>query len=657
MSSEVESTGDSYRLYLWVGGFGASGDIPAIQAETFLIEKEFVVNPVLTEIERTQALLNMKEWQCGIFQINDTQGDPIEDPIPYAMFLNNLTMCNGWAITGERNKDGIFHTHAMLRTGARSDSVRRSMLVVWQNLLLTREFQKIVGGPQCSMDCLKLQRCHKPSSMLEYMMKAPQWVMSTDERWLEFMYNIDKWGLNYRFKKALDQPEEHETAPEINQMTKEIIDLIISSGCKTFEDCLRHGSVVMSKYLHRPGLKAIVDNCLQFVKSTGHTWQLALFETFDPDPSAIHKVLLHQGIKPSDFDPIFHKWITKADPKRNCICIQGPSNTGKSAFISGLKQCVVWGEIVNGQTFMFEGLCETVLGFWEEPLCSPEAAEKTKQVLEGMACSIPVKYKKPFLLPRTPICITTNHDLWRFCSTEEEAFKNRMWIFMFHNPVQNCNYDPRAVEPSCQCGYCFGSRGRAIGFGEPSAGELQEPEQPLSTGEQRVPGAEPESDVRAGPMLGAREGPSGSTSSTSSSSDQQCSQSTESGSSTSRPVSRHVGQFRIVSARYSERGVTRVRINVPSSGGSGSDTRDIAENRRGTNRRRTHGVRYITGEYAGSLTVDTSTNETNQMEVPTKAKKPRLGGKMGPAKVTLPMCVPLKEEWQSYLSYLYHWYG
>nr|QKE54860.1 MAG: nonstructural protein [Parvoviridae sp.] len=653
MSSEVESTGDSYRLYLWVGGFGASGDIPAVQAETFLVEKEFVVNPVLTEIERTQALLNMKEWQCGIFQINDTQGDPIEDPIPYAMFLNNLTMCNGWAITGERNKDGIFHTHAMLRTGARSDSVRRSMLVVWQNLLLTREFQKIVGGPQCSMDCLKLQRCHKPSSMLEYMMKAPQWVMSTDERWLEFMYNIDKWGLNYRFKKALHEPEEHETAPEINQMTKEIIDLIISSGCKTFEDCLRHGSVVMSKYLHRPGLKAIVDNCLQFVKSTGHTWQLALFEAFDPDPSAIHKVLLHQGIKPSDFDPIFHKWITKADPKRNCICIQGPSNTGKSAFISGLKQCVVWGEIVNGQTFMFEGLCETVLGFWEEPLCSPEAAEKTKQVLEGMACSIPVTY----YVTCTPIFITTNHNLWRFCSTEEDAFRNRMWIFMFDQAVQNCNYDPRAVEPSCQCGYCFGSRGRAIGFGEPSAGGMQEPEQPLSTGEQRVPGAEPESDVRAGPMHGAGEGPSGSSSSTSSSSNQQCSQSTESGSSTSRPVSRHVGQFRIVSARYCERGVTRVRINIPSSSDSGGSSRDITETRRGTNRRRAHGVRYITGEHAGSLTVDTSTDETDKVEVPTKPKKPRLGGKMGPAKVTLPMSVPLKEEWQCYLSYLYHWYG
>lgn len=253
MSVEVEGPGPSYRLYLWCGGFGASGDIPALQAETFLVEKEFVLN-VIPDVERTQALLNMKEWLCGIFQINDSNGDPFYDPVVYALFLNNLTMCTGWAITGEYNKDGIFHTHAMLRTGARSDSIRRAMLTVWQNLLLSSEFQQLVGGPQATMDCLKLQRCHKPSSMFEYMMKAPEWVMATDERWLQFMYDIDMWAFNYRFKKQLEEPNEPETAPEINQMSKEIIDLIIQHGCKTFEDCLRHGGAIMSKYLHRPGL-------------------------------------------------------------------------------------------------------------------------------------------------------------------------------------------------------------------------------------------------------------------------------------------------------------------------------------------------------------------------------------------------------------------
>lgn len=612
---------------------------------------------VLPEVERFQALTNMKEWQCGIFQINDSQGEPINDPIPYALFLNNLTMCHGWIITGEFNKDGIFHTHAMLKTGSRSDSLRRSMHVVWGNLTLSSEFQKYCGGSSITIDCLKLQRCHKPSSMLEYMTKNPEWVMATDERMLQFAYDIDKWAFNYRFKKTNDEPEEHETAPDINQMTKEIIDLIITSGSKTFEDCLRHGPVIMSKYLHRPGLNAIVTNCLQFVKSTGHMWSLALFEAYDPDPSAIHKVLLHQGILPSEFDPIFHKWITKSDPKKNCICIQGPSNTGKSAFISGLKQVINWGEIVNGQTFMFEGLVDVTIGVWEEPLCSPEAAEKAKQVLEGMRCSISIKYKKPHMLPRTPIIITTNHDLWRFCTAEENAFRNRMWIFYFNHPVQNMSYTPRTSEHSCECGYCKGSSGRALASREPSPGRMQEPEQSLSTGGQSL-GGEQTTDVWSGPMCGAGEGTSESSSQQSSSSNQQCTDSTKYSSSTSSSTVGHMGAFRVISTRDDQCRPSTIGGYVESSRGRGRHGNDSSRDGSRSGRARGMGRDGNSGrKHDSSMPVGSKRNETNKIQVPVKAKKPRLGGKMGPVKVTLPLLIPVAEDWRGYLSYIYHWYG
>nr|QKE54891.1 MAG: nonstructural protein [Parvoviridae sp.] len=656
MSAEMESTGPTIRYYLWVGGFGCSADIPAFQAETFLLEKQLSVTN-LNDVERFQALINMKEWQCGIFQINDPQGEPISDPIPYALFLQNLTMCTGWCITGEYNDDGIFHTHAMLKTGSRSDSLRRSMHVVWGNLLLSSEFQKYCGGRSITMDCLKLQRCHKPSSMAEYMMKQPIWVMGTDERMLQFLFDCDAWGLNYRFKKTKDQPEEHETAPDINQMTKELIDLIISSGSKTFEDCLRHGPTTMSKYLHRPGLNQIVTNCLQFVKSTGHMWSLALFEAYDPDPSSIHKVLLHQGILPSDFDPIFHAWINKTDSKRNCICIIGPSNTGKSGFISGLKQIVHWGEIINGQNFMFEGIIDTTIGIWEEPLCSPEAAEKVKQVLEGMRCSIAVKYRKPHMLPRTPIFITTNHELWRYCTAEEEAFRNRMWIFQFNHPVENVPYTPRASEHSCECGYCKGSSGRAHAAGESSPGRMQEPEQPISTEPESL-GGEPSSDVWSGSMSGAGEGTSGSTSQPSSSSDQQRTDRTKHSSSSGSSTVGHMGTFRIISTRDDKRRPTTIREYVESAqhrGGHGTDSsRDGSRSSRSRSMGRNGGGR---GKPTSSITVGTKRHETDKVPIPTKTKKPRLGGKMGPPKITIPMYVPLPDDWRGYLSYLYHWYG
>lgn len=608
---------------------------------------------VLTEVERYQSLINMKEWQCGIFQISDGHGEPISDPVPYALFLNNLTMCSGWAITGEYNKDGIFHTHALLKTGSRTDSVRRAMKVVWDNLMCSSEFRKVVNGSSATIDCLKLQRCQKPSSMFGYMMKAPMWCMSSDERNLQFMYDLDKWELNKRFKQDKGEPD---MSPDMNVMTKEIIDLVISNGCRTFEDCLRHGSNIMSKYLHRPGLTAIVNNCLQFVKSTGQNWSLALFEAYDPDPAAIHKVLLHQDIKPADFDEAFHKWLTKGDSKKNTLCIQGPSNTGKSAFISGLKQIIPWGEIVNGQTFMFEGLVEQTIGVWEEPLCSAEAAEKTKQILEGMTTSIPIKYKKPFLLPRTPIIITTNHNLWRFCTAEENAFLNRMWIFYFHHPVQNISYNPRTSEPRCECSYCRASVGRALGTGESSACGVPTKEQSVPAGEQLR--AEPATDVRTGSMLGAGEGTSRSSSSQSSSTDQQCTNISKHGGTTSSSVSEHMGQFRIISTRDSERGFTRTGIHVESRQYRSGDGRYHSETGRSDRiRERDRGDGNIRRKHDSSITMGSNTDETDQISVPTKAKRSRVGKKLGTKKITIPMQVPTADDWREYLSYLYHWYG
>lgn len=608
---------------------------------------------VMPEVERFTALINMKEWQCGIFQINDSHGEPISDPVPYALFLNNLTMCTGWAITGEHNKDGIFHTHAMLKTGSRTDSVRRAMRVVWDNLMCNSEFRKIVNGSAATMDCLKLQRCQKPSSMFGYMMKNPMWCMSTDERYLQYMYDVDKWELNKRFKQEKGEPD---LSPDMNVMTKEVIDLIISNGCKTFEDCLRHGSAIMSKYLHRPGLTAIVNNCLQFVKSTGQNWNLALFEVYDPDPSPIHKILLHQDIKPADFDEAFHKWICKADSKKNTLCLQGPSNTGKSAFIAGLKQIIPWGEIVNGQTFMFEGLAEQTIGVWEEPLCSAEAAEKTKQVLEGMPTSIPIKYKKPFLLPRTPIIITTNHNLWRFCNAEENAFRNRMWIFYFQHPVQNVAYNPRTFEPRCECSYCRASCGRALGTCESSAVRVPSAEQSVPAGEQLR--AEPAANVRTGSMPGAGEGTSGSQSSQSGSSDQQRTYLSEHGGSASSSVSKHVGQFRIVSTRDDERRSTRVRISVEPRQRRSGDAGYHSETRgRDRSRGSSYGARDTRGKHDSSEPMGTSSDETDKVSVSTKAKRSRVGKKLGTKKITIPMQVPTPDDWREYLSYLYHWYG
>nr|QKE54893.1 MAG: nonstructural protein [Parvoviridae sp.] len=666
MQGEMESTGPSYRGFLWMGSTGTSGDIDPDQAETLCLEKDYVLSP-LPETERFQNLINMKQWQCGIFQIADGRGEPFCEVLPYALFFNNMVGIHHWFCTGELNKDGIFHVHALLRTGMRTDSTRRAMTGTFNNLMLTSNYRGLLGTAQASLDCLKLQRCHKPSSMAQYMMKSPIWICSNDDRMLQLAYDITLWRLHERFipKPEEEAEESADQAEEMNKVSREIVDLIIKCNCKTMQDCMRFGPEIMAKYLHRPGLNSIVTNCLEFVKASGATWNISLFEPYDPYPGAIHKILLHQNIEPSTFDKIFYQWITKADSKKNTICIQGPSNTGKSAFISGLKQCIMWGEITNGNSgFNFEGLLEQNLGIWEEPLMSPELAEKAKQVFEGMVCSIAVKYKKPHMLPRTPIMITTNHDVWRYCQSEEPMFRNRMWIIYFNYQCKDEYYYPRAREHSCECPYCRASRGSETTAGVSSSGTMQSGEQPIFTREQS-PGLGTSADVRSGSMPGAGEGPSisysGASSSTASSSDSKCTSSEQHSSSTVSSNVGHVGSFRIIRPSDSQRrSISQSPMHVEShssgrrDGDSSSGNGSRAGRKRGLGGNGDSVEQHVLPDSLGSR----SSNET-QKRVRSKTKKQRVDESMGArvGAIKLPMVVPSKQEWQEYLSYLYHWYG
>nr|QSH48279.1 NS1 [Chufflevirus sp.] len=666
MQGEVESTGPSYRGFLWMGVTGTSGDIDVDQAQALFIEKDYVLSP-LPETERFQNLINMKQWQCGIFQIADGRGEPFSQVEPYAFFFNQMVGIHHWFCTGEMNKDGIFHVHALFRTSMRTDSTRRAMTGTFNNLMLTSNYRNLLGTSQATMDCLKLQRCHKPSSMAQYMMKGPIWVCSNDDRMLQLAYDITLWKLNERFIPKPEEAEEGESDPseEMNKVSRELVDLIIKCNCKTMQDCMRFGPDIMAKYLHRPGLNSIVQNCLEFVKASGATWNISLFEPYDPYPAEIHKILLHQGIEPSKFDEIFYAWITKSDSKKNTICIQGPSNTGKSAFISGLKQCIMWGEITNGNSgFNFEGLLEQNIGVWEEPLMGPELAEKAKQVFEGMVCSIPVKYKKPHMLPRTPIIITTNHDVWRYCQAEEPMFKNRMWIINFTYQCKDVNYYPRTCEHSCQCPYCRASRGGQDAAGVSSPGSMQSREQPIHTREQS-PGLGTSTDVRTRSLPGPGEGPSishsGTPSSSASGSDSQCSSSEQHHGSTSSSNVGHMGKFRIIRSSDPERRArTQPTVHVESHSTGGRDGNTSSSDGSRTGRKR--GLGGNGDSMAKHGLPDTLgprlTNEA-QKGVRSKTKKQRvdesLGSRVGSIK--LPMYVPSKQNWQEYLSYLHHWYG
>nr|QTE03735.1 MAG: nonstructural protein 1 [Cygnus atratus Chaphamaparvovirus] len=658
----MERTRPGHGINLWVGSTGTSRDLNSYEAETFLIPKPDWDASDEAERDRQLNLLDMKQFQCMIMQINDANGEPFTNPLIYCMLLNDLATTNFWVCTGELNQHDIFHVHAMLQTPARTDSVRRSLYTCMSNLNLANGFKELFGQ-QVTFECLKLERCHKPQSMLTYLMKQPQWVCANRSNILQLTYDIWYYDLAERFR-----PKENEPPLEMNTMTKELVECIIEGGAKSLEDLMRTHPSNIAKYLHRPGLGTIISNCLSYVRATGNTWDLSNFQKFDPYPGAIHRILLHQGIEPTIFDQAFHAWIRKTDTKRNTICLIGPSNTGKSATIAGLKQCIAWGECVNSNTFPFEGLIDSTIGVWEEPLISPEVAEKAKQIFEGMVCSIPVKFKKPHKLPRTPIIITTNHVPWRFCTAEEQMFKNRMWIFNWMHQVKDVAYTCRAVEHSCECGHCTGSRGGAAPTSITESREMQTGEQSILTREESIRTSE-ELNVGGGSMCDPGEGTSWgynrSRSCSSSSASEQRANSARSTISTSSTIEQFLGfrndrpsstGKRIYSA---ESGPPKqlesddtVRSTRHDSGRNGSPgTREQFECRggNGTDPRSDGSIPKLVGMGASS---------THKSKVSISAKKRKMDRTLDAVNpYNIPLFIPSKQDWQEYMSYLYHWYG
>lgn len=418
-------------------------------------------------------------WQACVLGI--WSAVPINDPRPYCFLLCNVPSVRKWLLCAEDDSNKQTHVHLLALTPQRSDAFKRTLERIWPTICI--DAMSDIEEPDPTLEIVKCAKCHKPSSLLAYMTKDPLWIAANDQETLTIFQSIyaHDMGERFRAKQELEKLKKADpSTANMHTITAEITDVIMNHNCKSVEDCMRAAPEIIAKHLHRAGLATIIQNCIAWVTSTGGGWSMSgIAAKYPPHPDYIHRILAHQGVLPTDFDQIFYKWITKQDLKKNTIVLWGPSNTGKSAFLSGLKMCLNWGEIVNSNTFAFEGLINTQIGIWEEPLISPELAEKAKQIFEGMETSIPVKYRKPTKLMRTPIIITTNHAPWRFCTKEEEMFRNRMHIIQWTYNMHATPFVCRISEHGCQCRICQTSRDSEDGASGRTTSTLSGEKQPI----------------------------------------------------------------------------------------------------------------------------------------------------------------------------------
>nr|WPV87712.1 nonstructural protein 1 NS1 [Chaphamaparvovirus anseriform 9] len=647
MSREIQRARKSVRRFLWRGIRGQSihecMGSGREAAPEILEEKEYVLRP-MPVIEVEQKHMNMRAYIGGVLMVTDGDGNVIENPVIYANLLNNMTCNDEWICIGEKNKDEIFHVHTIARTGVRTDSYRRTALSVWKTIQNATAILDEYGA--CTLDMVKCQKAHKVTALLEYMCKCPEWICSTSDRLLQLTYDIIEWDMCSRFR---GEPEPQPNIDKANPMIQEILQCIMENGCKSVEDVMKRGSDLVVKHLHRPGISTIIQNCITYARCTGQQWNLRQFAGFQPDPGLIHGCLLTQGIAPSDFDYNFWQWITKKHTKRNTIHVLGASNTGKSSFIAGLGKVCPGGEVVNGVSFNFEGLIEMYWGKWEEPLCAPEIVEKFKQISEGMQCAIPVKFKKPYMLPRTPIYITTNAPIWTWCQNAKGPLLNRMWCYEFNYDMSDGVFNPRCSESSCKCRYCELSRGGKDPASISTISRVQSSKQSIS--ECMDAGLGNSKSTMGSGSMSERTGSSGSTSTTSSSSRESSSNTTARGSTSSTISNISGSDSKHGSSNTDERvhtstGSTECMVSIRTKRNNGDDS-----TRSGRCRDRRHGSRRDSKQDAilqTMVSMGTTGDTQSKMEIPTKKSK------MDKSVVTL--TVPDKPDWQGYLAYLYRKY-
>lgn len=592
--------------------------------------------------------MNMRAYIGGVLMITDGDGDVIENPVVYANILHNMSCNDEWIIIGERNKDRIFHVHTIARCNVRVDSYKRTLMTCWRHVQTSTAFIDMYGSS--TLDMIKGQKAHKVSALLQYMCKAPEWIASSSERLLQYTYDVINWDLCARFR---GEPEPKPDIDKANPMIQEILQCIMEHSCKTVEEVMRKGSDIVVKHLHKAGLNSIIQNCLTYAKCTGQQWSLRTYGSYNPDPSGIHGCLLTQGIICGEFDHVFWLWITKRHAKRNTIHVLGPSNTGKSSFIAGLGKCCPGGEVVNGNSFNFEGLVEQYWGKWEEPLCSLEMVEKFKQIAEGMETAIPIKFKKPYMLPRTPIWITTNNVIWTWCRNAEAPLRNRMWFYEFNYDMSDGIFNPRATEPSCECRYCEISRGGTPRASSSTASGVPRTKQ--STQKQLASRVNiPECTVGSGSMQSTGGGSTAAI--TTGISGGESSSNTATGSSTSTTISDiHGSDTKYGSSNTDER-ICSTGTGSTITMGTSSTTGCIRSSDGGIRGRGATGRGHVrrassTDEILSPMvSVGGARSKKPKMEIQIQTEKQQLGGKMATLKV------PDRDAWIGYLAYLYRTY-
>lgn len=290
------------------------------------------------------------------------------------------------------------------------------------------------------------QKIKSVASYIHYMTKDPHTIIASDLVTLKMFLSFDRTFIfpESSIPKKRKTTDNNTSIFSNNDVTCFFLNLL-NKGVFDYQESMKYPQI--QNYLHLSNLHTIWENCrVNFLSNLTHEKNIIkIINDFMNLPyknkcaCPVFEWLNYQNIDIDTFMSNVATWLM-CKSKKNCLQFIGSADAGKSHFAEKIWKLFYFHQrIIQDGLFSFRNCVNAGCCLWDEPFISQDIAETAKLILEGKPnVFVAIKGKDSQCLnKRIPFIITTNHEIYRYCSSARDAFDVRCYKYKCNNPFPN----------------------------------------------------------------------------------------------------------------------------------------------------------------------------------------------------------------------------
>lgn len=192
-------------------------------------------------------------------------------------------------------------------------------------------------------------------------------------------------------------------------------------------------------------LEIFIKDSLELQRRNRWEYLIAHAKYLPDEESELLRLFQLQGVDPCYFAECVREVLLCSHPKMNCIKIHGVGNSGKSLLaqllVGPFITCYANNHGSESDFFLSNFLNKSIV-LCEELYVTTATAEDFKSILGGAYIDIAKKHQEKQILTRTPVVVTSNHQLFgrgMLSFIDEKALDMRCHSFEFRRVfTPNC---------------------------------------------------------------------------------------------------------------------------------------------------------------------------------------------------------------------------